>query len=457
MSPVSSVGDSGKASPPMGSHFNTDVDIKLPGSIGSVTPSGRTRKGTTFMAVHDVDNPRPADHGAAVRINVLDPEFYVDPGDAYRWLRDHAPVWWDPAQKLWVISRYDDILAIERDAQTYSSYSGSRPHLDQRADRSMINLDDPAHQSQRNLVSSHFTPRGVRAYEELVRQFTTNILDEVVALGECEAIEAIASRLPAMVIGELLGYPRDMWDKLRFWSEQLMLLSGQTSPSGPPHVTHPGIFPVIKEFREMTIAVVEQRREHPQDDLISLWAHHQGWDTQHVLDETILLLDGGAETTRAVIGTIIRELALQPDQRQLLIDSPELLGTTAVEEFIRWVSPVLNMSRTATVDHELHGQHIRAEDELLLLYPAGNFDPRAFEDPERFDVTREHNRQVAFGFGAHFCLGAHLARLEVRVMFEELLRRLPDWQLVDPGEPKILPATFSRAYDQIRIRFTPTR
>ena len=168
------------------------------------------------------------------------------------------------------------------------------------------------------------------------------------------------------------------------------------------------------------------------------------------------MLDGGAETTRTVIGTMIRELALHPDQRQLLIDRPELLSSTAVEEFIRYVSPVLNMRRTATVDHELRGQQIKEGDEILLMYPSGNRDPRVFDDPETLDVTRSHNRHVAFGFGSHFCLGAQLARLELRVMFEELLRRMPDWELVDPDEPKIMPATFARAYDRIRIRFTPS-
>jgi len=388
-------------------------------------------------------------------INVLDPQFYVDPWDAYRWLRDEAPVFWDPIQRLWVISRYDDIVAVEKDGATYSSFRGSRPHIDQTADRSMINLDDPEHQQQRNLVARRFTPNSVRRHEDHVREVVTEILDAVAPLGECEAIEAIASRLPAIMIGDLLGYPREQWERVRHWSEQLMLLAGQTSPNGPPHETHPGIPPVIQEFFAMTTDVIRARRAEPRDDLISMWVHTEGWDTGRVLEETILVLDGGAETTRTVIGSMIRELALQPDQRRLLLERPELLGTTAIEEFIRWVSPVLNMSRTATVDHELQGQQIHAGDEFLLLYPSANRDPRVFEDPEVLDVTRQHNRHVAFGFGSHFCLGAHLARLELRVMFEELLRRIPDWELVDPEEPKILAATFARAYDQVRIRFTP--
>jgi len=387
-------------------------------------------------------------------VNVLDPEFYVDPWDAYRWLRDEAPVFWDPMQKLWVISRYDDIVAVERDGATYSSFYGSRPHLDQRADRSMINMDEPAHQAQRNLVARRFTPRAVRSHEDHVREVATEILDAVTPLGECEVIEAIASRLPAIMIGDLLGYPREVWERVRHWSEQLMLLSGQTSPGGPPHVRHPGIPPVIEEYVQVTTEVIEARRAEPGDDLISVWAQQEGWETGHILEEALLVLDGGAETTRTVIGTMMHDLPLRPDQRKILTERPDLLGTTAVEEFIRWVSPILNMRRTATVDHELHGQQIRQGDELLLLYPSANRDPRAFEDPDELDVARAHNRHVAFGFGTHFCLGAQLARLEIRVMFEELLRRMPDWELVDPSESKIIPATFARAYDRIRIRFT---
>jgi cytochrome P450 family 142 subfamily A polypeptide 1 len=387
-------------------------------------------------------------------VNVLDPEFYVDPWEAYRWLRDEAPVFWDSVQKLWAISRYDDVMLVERDGGRYSSFPGSRPHIDQSSDRSMINLDDPGHQAQRNLVARRFTPRAVRNHEDHVREIVTQILDAVAPLGECEAIEAIASRLPAMMIGDVLGYPPELWERVRHWSEQTMLLAGQTAAEGPPHTQHPGIAPVVGEFIGLTTALIEERRADPRDDLISLWVAGEGWDTGHVLEETLLILDGGAETTRTVIGSIIRELALHPEQRQRLREEPELIAKTAVDEFIRFVSPIVNMSRTATESHELHGQQIAEGDELLLLYASANRDPRAFRDPDVLDVTRAHNRHVAFGFGTHFCLGAQLARLEIRVLFEELLRRIPDWELVDPDEPKIMPATFGRAYDRIRISFT---
>jgi cytochrome P450 family 142 subfamily A polypeptide 1 len=392
---------------------------------------------------------------AGVAINVLDPEFYVDPWQAYRWLRDEAPAYWDPVQKLWVISRYDDVLDVEKDTGRYSSAQGSRPLVDQREDMSMINMDDPEHQEQRRLVLPRFTPRAVRGHEDHVRDVVTEILDAVAPLGQCEAIEAVASRLPAIIIGDLLGYPRELWERVRYWSEQTMLLSGQTSPDGPPHAIHPDIVPVVLEFSETTSALIMARRAEPRDDLISAWVHAPGWDVKRVLDETILVLDGGAETTRTVIGSMIRELALQPAQRRILAERPGLLAGTAVEEFIRWVSPISNMRRTATADHDRHGQRIRAGDEVLLLYGAANRDPRAFSSPDVLDVTRSRNRHLAFGHGAHLCLGAHLARLEIRVLFEELLRRMPDWELASPDEPRIVPSTFTRAYDQVRITFAP--
>ena len=386
-------------------------------------------------------------------VNVLDPQFYVDPWAAYRWLRDEAPAYWDPVQQLWVISRYEDIRAIERDARYYPSYQGSRPHIDQRDDTSMINLDDPEHQRQRGIVMRRFTPRAIREHEQHVRDVVTEILDAVEPLGECEAIEAIASRLPAIMIGDLLGYPREQWEKVRFWSEQVMHLAGQTAAGGPPHLTDERLIPVMQDWAQVTLALMEQRRAEPRDDLISAWVTAEGWDTKRVLDEAILVLNGGAETTRTVVGSMIRELALQPAQRELLLERPELLRGPAVEEFIRWVSPIVNMRRTAADHRQLHGQRIRAGEQLLLLYAAANRDPREFTDPDVLDVTREHNRHLAFGFGTHVCLGAHLARLEIRVMFEELLRRIPRWELVDPRESRILPATFARAYDRIRIRW----
>ena len=389
-------------------------------------------------------------------INLLDPEFYVDPGDAYRWLRDNAPAYWDPVQNLWGISRYQDVVDVEKNGARYSSWWGSRPRTDQRADTSMINRDDPDHQNQRAVVLRQFTPRAVRQREDYVRSLVDELIDEIVPQGTCEAIDALASRLPAMVIGDKLGYPRELWTKVREWSEVTMFEAGQTPKDGV-YLERTTMSSTIADFAGETMKIIAQRRAEPRDDLISMWCQSEvdgrPWTDQEVISETILLLDGGAETTRTVIGSMIYELAQRPDQKRVLVDNPAVLAETGVEEFIRWVTPILNMRRTATEDHELHGQTVHEGDELLLMYSSANRDERVFPDPDRLDVTRQHNHHVAFGFGTHFCLGAALARLEIRVMFEQLIARIPNWRLVPGTQPKILPATFARSYDAVHIEF----
>jgi len=395
-------------------------------------------------------------------INLLDPGFYVDPDAAYRWLRDNSPCHWDPVQKIWGISRHADIVEVEKNARRYTSFNGSRPRTDQRADTSMINQDDPHHQRQRMIVARQFTPRAVKQIEDHVRSIVTELIDAVAPVGSCDAVQMLASPLPAIVIGEKLGYPRELWTKVREWSEVTMYQAGQTPVDGVyVEQSAVSVSGAIADFAGVTMGIIAERRANPQNDLISTWiaseTDGQPWTDQEILSECILLLDGGAETTRTVIGAIIRELADRPDERQKLLDDPAILGDTGVEEFIRWVSPILNMRRTVTEDHTFHDQQLRVGDELLLMYSSANRDERVFDDPDRFDVTRAHNHHVAFGFGTHFCLGASLARLEIRVMFEELLRRLPDWRLAPGAEPKILGATFARAYDAVPIEFTPRK
>lgn len=392
-------------------------------------------------------------------LNLLDPQFYVDPWAAYRWLRDNDPVYWDPVHKLWGISRYEDIVEVEKNTRVFTSADGSRPATDQRDDTSMINRDDPDHQQQRMLVARQFTPRAVRLLEDKIRAVVTDLIDAVAAEGRCEAVESLASPLPAILIGEKLGFPREMWPKIREWSEITMYESGQNPPDGSPQPVSESSVNAIMEFAGAMMELITARRAEPKDDLISVWCHAEQdgrkWNEGEIISEALLVLDGGAETTRSVIGSIIRELAVQQDQKQLLIDRPELLSETAVEEFIRWVTPILNMRRTVTVDYEFHGKQMKAGDEVLLMYASGNRDERVFADPDRFDVTRSPNNHIGFGFGTHFCLGSSLARIEIRIMFEELIRRLPDWRLVPGEDPKILGATFTRAYDRVEIEFAP--
>ena len=394
-------------------------------------------------------------------VNLLDPGFYVDPWEAYRWLRRNDPVHWDPVHRIWGISRYEDIIEIEKNWKRYTSIDGSRPAIDQRDDTSMINRDDPEHQQQRMLVARQFTPRAVKQIEDKIRTIVNELIDEIADAGRCEAIEALASPLPAILIGDKLGFPRELWPKLREWSEVTMYESGQNPPDGSPAPISEPSMNAIMEFSMATMELIARRREEPQDDLISIWATTEVdgrlWTDGEIISECLLLLDGGAETTRTVIGSVIRELALRPDQRQILIDRPEVLAETGVEEFIRWVTPILNMRRTATEDHEFRGKKIAKGDQLLLMYASANRDEDVFDDADDFDVERQHNHHVAFGFGTHFCLGSSLARIEIRVMFEELLRRIPDWQLVPGSESKILGATFTRAYDRVDIEFSQKR
>jgi cytochrome P450 family 142 subfamily A polypeptide 1 len=222
-------------------------------------------------------------------------------------------------------------------------------------------------------------------------------------------------------------------------------------PAGSPEA--------IGEFAAAFHELIEARRTDPRDDLVSAWIHGrldgEPMNIPEIIQEGLLLLDGGAETTRSVIGQTVWNLARFPDQRKILLAEPSLLAGTAVEEFIRVATPILNMRRTVSVDHELHGQRLRAGDQVLLMYGAANTDEREFSEPLSFDVTRRRGSHVAFGFGAHLCLGANLARLELRVMFEEVLRRLPGFALVPGHEPKFAPGYFTRTLTELWIEVSP--
>lgn len=388
------------------------------------------------------------------QVNLLDPDFYAgDPYPAFAWLRDEAPLYWDSVNELWGVSRYRDVLAVERDTRRYSSARGSRPHIDM--SDSMINKDDPRHLQQRKLVSPRFTPKAVRSHEERIRSLATWLIDEVAEKGEAEVVEDLAAPLPAMVIADLLGFGSDRWRDCKRWSEVTMAAAGyrDDDPRQPP-----GSFEAVLEFADAALELIAARRADPRDDLISAWVHTtvdgEPLPDAEIVQEALLVLDGGAETTRSVIGQTVLNLIRCPDQRQALIEDPAVLGATGVEEMIRFVTPLSNMRRTVVEAHELHGQQLEAGDQVLLLYGAANRDDRVFADPDRFDVTRRHNHHVAFGFGSHFCLGANLARLELRVMFEELLRRIPDFRLAPGATPELVPGYFARTLRQLPIEFT---
>ncbi|MEX1007684.1 MAG: cytochrome P450 [Acidimicrobiia bacterium] len=369
----------------------------------------------------------------ATVIDLLDGDFYVgNPYPTYAWLREHAPVYWDSVNELWGISRYDDILEIEKAKEIFISSDqvkgGYRPNLP--ADPAMIGIDDPLHTKRRKLVARRFTPNAVTRWEEHVRDTVTSLLDAVAGRGEAEIVGELAAPLPAMMIGDLLGFPHEMWPKLRDWSTRTIVGGG-----GPRYATDDVVFAAI-EFREACGELYDEKTSCPADDIMTIWTgaaiDGEPLDRETVMADCLLVLDGGAETTRTVIARTMLELAARPDQWQLLREGADM--TVATEEFIRWVTPVLNMCRVANRDYVLGGTTIRKGQQVVLMYPSANRDPAHFEDPERFDVTRQPNQHIAFGFGTHFCLGAALARLEIRTFFEELVRRVRELRVKEGTE-----------------------
>ena len=389
-----------------------------------------------------------ADRAPAGAVDLLDGDLYAgDPEPTYAWLRRHAAVYRDEVNQLWGVSRYDDIVAIEKDPATFCSAEGYRPNL--AADDSMIGNDDPRHNERRRLVTRRFTPKAVAAHEGEVRELVRRLIDAVADRGHCEIVEELAAPLPAMVIGRLLGFDDDLWPRVKYWSETTILAGG-----GPRYMAD-SVVEAFGDYCEHAGRVIEARRAAPADDVMSTWtrAETEGiLSADQMLSEGLLLVDGGAETTRTVITGAVLALTEHPDQYRRLMDDPSLLPV-AVEEFIRWVTPILNMRRTATRDTELAGTPIARGDELLLMYPSGNRDETIFDAPDRFDVAREPNPHIAFGFGTHFCLGAALARLEVRVMFEELLPRLRNLRLAPGTIPERIPNAFVRGFRSLHVEY----
>ncbi|WP_419850066.1 cytochrome P450 [Candidatus Poriferisocius sp.] len=393
------------------------------------------------MAIAEVTQP----------VDLLDGYMYAqDPFPVYAWLRENDPVYWDEKNEIWGVSRHADLLEVEKNTDLYSSATGSRPKIEM--SDSMINMDDPDHQRQRMLVAREFTPRAVRKQEDKIRAVVTELIDRVAPRGWCEVVYDLAAPLPAYMIGERLGYPAEMWHRVMHWSEATMQGGG-----GPGYHTVQGDR-AIEEWAGTTYELVQKRKADPQDDLISMWCHKeldgQPLSDEDIMHEVLLVLDGGAETTRTVIGTTCLAMMESPDQRQILIDEPEVIGETAVEEFIRYVSPILNMRRTVTATHELHGKTLKEGDQVLLMYASANRDPEAFDDPEALDVRRDARNHLSFGFGTHFCLGASLARLQLKVMFEELTRRLPDMRLEPFYAPHYRPGAFTRGLEGLNVEFT---
>jgi cholest-4-en-3-one 26-monooxygenase len=396
-----------------------------------------------------VDREAAADLIEAGRLDLLDGDLYAgDPEPVYAYLRAQRPVYWDAQNELWGVSRHRDVVAIEKDPATWCNTGGYRPNLP--ADPSMIGVDDPLHATRRRLVARRFTPRAVTEHEPLVRETVAELVDTVADRGKAEVVSELASPLPAKMIGHLLGFPDDWWPKLVHWSTSTILLGG-----GPRYATEEGILSAA-EFGVAALDVARERRGCPVDDLMSVWTSAEvdgrALSDDDLAADALLLLDGGAETTRTVIANGVDTFIRHPEQRQLLRDEPERMPA-AVEELIRWTTPVLNMCRVATRDSEIAGTPVTRGQQVVLMYGSANRDESVFDEPQRFDVTRDPNPHIAFGFGTHFCLGAALARLELRVMFEELIARLDDWAWADDLGARRTPNAFVRGIESLPVTF----
>jgi len=386
-------------------------------------------------------------------IDLLAPELYGgDPYPTYAWMRANEPVYWDAANELWGIARYDDIVDIEKRKDVFinsdTEKGGYRPNLP--ADNAIIGLDDPLHMKRRNMVSRRFTPRAASAWEDDIRSKVTKLLDAVRDNGgSAEVINEMAAPLPAMMIGKLLGFEDEDWPKLKHWSETTIALGG-----GPRYFNDAGMISAI-EFAGAAAELFEAKKSCPADDIFSFYttAEVNGcpFDPNDAIADALLLLDGGAETTRTVIAWTILNLISNPAEMAKLRNGADL--TVAVEEMIRYVTPIHNMCRVAKVDAEVNGVTIPKGNQVVLMYSSANRDEAHFDRPEEFLVDRTPNNHISFGFGTHFCLGASLARLEIRVFFEELLRRTSGWNLTPGTKPVEMANAFVRGIESAHVDF----
>ncbi len=400
-------------------------------------------------------------------IDVNDPRLYDDPWATYRWLPVHDPVHRDEANDLWVVSRHEDVAHVSRHAERYCAAQGVRPRL--AAPLSIIAMDDPEHTRQRRLVSKGFTPRRVRDLGEHIRALSRQITDEIADRGEIDFVRDFAVHVPLIVIAELLGLDPEVRDRLYQWSDAMMAGDGHTDPDDPVMVAAAEAFGAYTAVCQELIA---ERRRVPKDDIISILtgAFDEGQLVQldgevvtgdlpledaELLMFLVLLVVAGNETTRNAISGGLAAFSAFPDERRRLVEDPSLM-VTAVDEIVRYVSPVLSFCRTVTEDHDLHGRQLNEGDRVLMLYQSANRDESVFDEPDRFRIDRDPNPHLGFGIGTHFCLGASLAKAEIGIVFEELFRRLPDIRVPDGARPHRGDSALVLSIDRLPAVFTPS-
>lgn len=356
----------------------------------------------------------------------------LDPFPLYRRLRDESPVLFDAQRQAWDVFRYDDVQRVLSDHDVFSSQmAGSRGPGQGLFASSLISTDPPRHRQLRSLVTQAFTPRAVDALAPRIAEIAGDLLDRVADSGSMDVIDDFAYPLPVIVIAELMGIPAADRNRFRRWSDVMVSQSRTVGQGSGPG----GHSDAQAEMGQYFLGMIEQRRKAPGDDLISrlLAAQIEGehLDVMELLGFCALLLVAGNETTTNLLGNAVLTFLERPGLAERLRADPEALPA-AIEEVLRFRSPVQSMYRIAAKDVTLAGEHIPAGARLVAWIGAANHDERQFPDPEEFDAERHPNRHLAFGQGIHFCLGAPLARLEARIALTALLDRLPDLSL-HPG------------------------
>jgi cytochrome P450 len=398
-------------------------------------------------------------------IDLSDHDAFVDhvPHEWFAELRRNDPVHWNPERDggrgFWAVTRYDDIRTVHRDVETYSSELGgtSLEDLDDeqiKARKSMLDMDPPRHDELRGLIARRFTPRAVHVWEDQVRTVVNRVLDTALPRSEMDFVHEISSEIPMQIFAEILGVPQEERREIIEIGDRLL---GNQDPefavteTADEHRNLPFSHPAALEMFEFGRRLAADRRKHPGNDIITQLAFEpltqQEFDTYFVL-----LATAGNETTRHTITHGLLALLEFPEEMERLRSDPEL-GKTAAEEMLRWATPVHHFRRTAAVDSELAGTQIKAGDKVTTWFVSGNFDESVFEDPHRFDIGRTPNRHMAFGPGGiHHCMGAHLAKMEIRITFEELLKRSADIELLGP--PERLRSNFFNGIKRLPVRVT---
>jgi cholest-4-en-3-one 26-monooxygenase len=394
-----------------------------------------------------------------LNIDLADGNFYADrqtSRDAYRWMRANQPVFRD-RNGLAGATTYQAIIDAERNPELFSNTGGIRP--DTPGMPYMIDMDDPSHLVRRKLVNAGFTRKRVTEKIPSLGRLCDALIDAVCERGECDFVRDLAAPLPMAVIGDMLGVLPEERGMLLKWSDDLVSgLSSHLDPAGPEFQT---VMNAFAGYTEFTMGIIAKRRAEPTDDLFSILVNSevegQRMSDDEIVMETLLILIGGDETTRHTLSGGTEQLVRHREQWDALRADSGALLPSAIEEMLRWTSPVKNMCRILTADTEFHGTELREGEKIMLLFESANFDEAQFDNPDEFDIRRDPNGHVAFGFGTHFCLGNQLARLELRLMSERVLERLPDLRLADDSDVLPLrPANFVSGLESMPMVFTPS-